>query len=334
MKKKINKIHIVFIVGIILLAVFFPFFTKSNYIISVGVTMFTYAALGTAWNIIGGYAGQISWCHSTFLAIGAYTSFILYNRFGITPWIGILVGIAISLIIAFVIGSVSFRLRGPFFALCTIAFAEIVRVWLLYAKRVTKGAEGMVITFKGESFLYLMFRTDTAFYYILFVMLIVCVLISWKIQRSKTGYYLRAIRADEDAAESLGIQAKNVKLYAFLISAAMTSAIGTIYTFFLTYIDPASVSAMDTATKIGTMAIVGGAGTLFGPVIGAIVLIPLSELANVLLGASGSGMLLYGLVMILVIIFRPGGIISFFVDNDGVTLWEKCKSRYTMRRGT
>ncbi len=323
MRKKKSVISAVGLLAVLAFALLFPRFTKSNYVISVGVTLCAYACFGTAWNLIGGYAAQISWCHSTFAAIGAYTSFILFNRMGLTPWVGMFVGIAISIVAALMIGAVSFRLRGPFFSLCTIAFAEMIRVWLLYAKSLTKGAEGMVITFKKESFLNLMFRKDTTFYYILLVMLILCVFISWRIQKSRTGYYLRAIRADEDAAESLGIRTNRVKLFAFVISAVMTSAVGTIFAFFLTYIDPATVSSMDIATKIGTMAIVGGAGTLFGPVIGALVLVPLSEVANILLGASGSGMLLYGLIMILVIIFRPGGIISFFVGDAKLSVFKR-----------
>ncbi|MDR2655367.1 MAG: branched-chain amino acid ABC transporter permease [Oscillospiraceae bacterium] len=294
----------------------FPRMSSSNYIVSIGVTFCTFACLGVSWNIIGGYAAQISWCHSSFVAIGAYTGFLLFNHFGISPWISVFAGTGISAVAALIIGSISFRLRGPFFSLCTIAFAEIMRVWLLFQKNLTQGANGLVITFKQESFVNLMFRKDDAFYYILLVMLILYMLISWLLQRSRPGYYLRAIKVDEDAAESLGIKTHRIKLFAFVLSAVMTSAVGTIYAFFLTYIDPASISSMDLATRIGTMAVVGGAGTLFGPMVGALALVPLSELANVLLGSSGSGMLLYGGLMIIVIIFRRGGIVSLF-SGDG-----------------
>ena len=310
------------LIAFLLVLFIFPIFVKSNYIISAGVTFCAFACLGMAWNIIGGYAAQVSWCHSSFVAIGAYTSYILFNSFGISPWIGIFAGMAISALAALLIGGISFRLRGPFFTLSTIAFAEILRVWLLYKKELTQGANGLVITFKEQSFVNLMFRKDSAFYYILLVLLIVYIFITWLVENSRAVYSLRAIKVDEDAAESLGIRTSRVKMTAFVISAVMTSAIGTIYAFFLSYIDPASVSSMDMATKIGTMAIVGGAGTLYGPLLGALVLIPLSELANVLLGSSGSGMLLYGATMIIVIIFRPGGIISLFTgENVPVAKW-------------
>ena len=327
MRNRVSIRTILILLGIIILLCFFPAVAPSNYIICVGVTFCTFACLGTAWNIIGGYAGQISWCHSSFVAIGAYTSFILFRNFGISPWLGMIVGAAISLVAALIIGSVSFRLRGPFFSLTTIAFAEIVRVYLLFAKPLTKGAEGLVITYKGQSFVNLMFKKDDAFFYLMLVLLVIFVFISWRVKNSKTGYYLRALCADEDAAQSLGIKTHRVKLRAFVISAIMTSVVGTIYAFFLAYIDPASVSAMDLATKIGTMAIVGGSGTLFGPVIGAAILVPFSEVANILLGSSGSGMLLYGLILILIIIFRPGGIISLFTETEGSGPLAKLKAR-------
>ena len=294
----------------------FPLFAKSNYIVSVGVAFCTYACLGTAWNIVGGYAAQISWCHASFVAIGAYTGFLLYIYAGITPWIGLLVGIAISVIVALVIGSVSFRLRGSFFSLCTIAFAEILRLFLQYEKKYIKGMNGLVITYKGESFLNLAFKNDKVFYYLLLGMLVLFTFISWWIQKSKIGFYLRAIKAEEDAAISLGIKTHLVKLAAFVISSAMASAVGTIYAFFLAYIDPAAVSAFDFSVKVGTMAIVGGIGTLFGPLIGTLLLIPLAELSNALLGTTGSGLLLYGASMILVVMFRPGGVISLFSGED------------------
>lgn len=327
---KSNKVSvraIIIMTAIVGLLCCFPLIASSNYIICVGVTFCTFACLGTAWNIIGGYAGQISWCHSSFVAIGAYTSVILFRNTGLSPWLGMIIGAAISAVAALIIGSVSFRLRGPFFSLTTIAFAEIVRVYLLYDKPLTKGAEGLVVTFKGQSFINLMFKKDNAFFYLMLALLVIYVFISWRLKCSKTGYYLRAINADEDAAQSLAIKTHRVKLRAFVISAVMTSVVGTIYAFFLAYIDPASISAMDLATKIGTMAIVGGIGTLFGPVIGAAILVPLSELANVLLGSSGSGMLLYGVVMILIIIFRPGGVISFFTGDSKIGLIRKIQAR-------
>lgn len=318
------------IISVIVFAVLglFPLFTKSNYILSVGVTFCVFASLGTSWNFIGGYANQICWCQAAFVSIGAYTSFLLYNHFGITPWIGMFAGMAISLVMSLIIGSVSFRLRGPFFSLTTIAFGELCRIFLLYKKDITKGANGLVVTFKEDSFLHMTFRSDKSYYYILFAFLIISVCIGWFVEKSRLGYYLRAIKADEDAVRSLGINSNAVKLKAFAISAVIASAIGTVYGFFMNYIDPVSVGSLDLSTKIGSMAIVGGMGTLSGPLLGAALLVPLAEVANALLGSSGAGMLLYGLMLILVFMFRPKGIRSFLGKDVFSSIWPvKAKSK-------
>lgn len=334
MKRKPTKlVQLLVIAALLIFILLFPQMTTTNYYISVAVQMFVFAAMATSWNILGGYAGQVSWCHASFLAIGAYSATLLYTQLGVTPWLGMFVGAALSIILAFVIGNAAFKLRGIFFSLLTISFVEIIRVLLLYWKDLTRGAEGVVITYREHSWLNLTFRTDSVFYYIMFVLLLLSIFISWRVERSKMGYYLKAIRADQDAAESLGIEAYQIKLKALLISAAMTSIIGSFYAFFLTYIDPNTVSALAISTKIGSIAIVGGVGTLFGPAIGAAVLIPLSEWANALLGQSGSGMLLYGLIMVIIVIFRPQGIISFFVKEDGQAsvpfkLVEKVRGRF------
>lgn len=309
--KNIRFSTILGIVAILLLAVA-PLFIKSNYYLSVGVTFCVFAALGSAWNLIGGYAGQVGWCHAAFLAIGAYASYLLYIRLGISPWIGMLLGMAISAVAAFFIGLISFRLRGPFFALSTIAFAELVRVYLTWHKDLTKGANGLVVTYREDSFVNMTFASVTQYYYLMLVFLLITVFICWKISKSRLGYYLRAIKADEDAVCSLGISSNQVKIKAFVISAVIASAIGTVFAFFLGYIDPQSFASLDISTKIGTMAIVGGLGTLSGPLIGAAFLVPLSEIANMLLGSSGAGMLLYGLMLILVFVFKPEGIVSLF----------------------
>lgn len=310
------------IIGIIVVAFFLialPIFNPSNYIYSVAVMFAAFAAFGTCWNIIGGYASQICWCHATFVAIGSYTSVLLFRHFGISPWISMIPAAAISALVAIIIGSISLRLRGVFFSLTTIAFCEGFKAWLNYQKNLTNGSSGLVVTFKGESLRNLMFRTPKGYYYVFLVMLVVCIIISWRIQRSKMGFYLRAIKADEDAAMSLGIATHKVKLKAFVISALMTTCLGVVYGFYLSYIDPTAVASSDLSTKIGTMALVGGAGTLAGPIFGAALLIPLAQIANILLGSSGAGMLIYGLALVLVMLFRPKGVRSFFVSDDGYT---------------
>lgn len=319
MNKNYLKIAALPVIAVLLALV--PVFAPSNYIISVGVLFFIYASLGTCWNIICGYAGQICWCMASFVAIGAYTSFILDVKLGVIPWVGMIAGMVISGGVSMLIGLVSFRHRGVFFSLVTIGFTEIVRILLIYFKGVTGGSNGLYVTYRTNSLAKLTFSSDKTFFYLMMVVTVLVIFVAWRIENTRLGYYLRAIRADEDATESLGIQAYKVKMKAFAISAMMASVVGTFFAYFLCYIDPNAVSALAISTKIGAMAIVGGIGTLFGPLIGAAVLIPLTEISNILLGSTGSGMLLYGLVMLLIIILRPGGVISFFrKDNNAARI--------------
>lgn len=330
MMKKLKPRNFLLIAVFAFLAIF-PVFGPTNYIISVFVTCFTYAAFATAWNIVGGYAAQVSWAHAAFVAIGSYTAYIMYLKLGVTPFIGMIVGALISVAFAALIGQISFRLRGPFFSLSTIAFAEIVRILLMYFKDFTGGNYGLFISYEGaNSLVKLQFQNDRPFYYFMLAIVIIVLFISWKIERSKMGYYLRAIKADEDAAASLGIETNTVKLKAFMISAAITSCVGTFYAFFVTYIDPTSVASLAVSTKIGAIAIVGGVGTLFGPLIGAFLMTPIAELANMLLGTSGGGMIIYGFMLMIITMFRPDGIISFFTASKAGT---NLKQKFFKKRG-
>ena len=313
MKEKLKERPFIIFAVVAVIFGFLPIIIKNNFFITTMVYTFIFASFGVAWNLIGGYGAQISWCHSAFVAIGSYSSYILYNIFNITPFISMFLGAGISLAVATIIGYGSFRLRGPFFTLSTIAFAEIVRVLLLYFKNVTNGASGMWITYKKPSFLSLTFQNDQPFYYISLLLMILIVLFTIWFERSKTGYYLKAIKGDEDAASSLGIETFKVKLRAFQISAVFVSIIGAFYSFFLTYIDPTAIAGMDLSIRIGTTAIVGGLGTVMGPVLGAFVLQPLNQIINQVFGnIGGASQMVYGLFLIIIVIFRPDGLISFF----------------------
>jgi len=312
-KKKFSAKNLIQLFILIVLLIL-PHLIKNNYLTAVIITCFTFGALGVAWNLIGGYGAQISWCHAAFVATGAYTSFILNKRFGISPFVCIPIGILLAFLISTAIGYGTLKLRGPFFSIATIAFAEILRVLLLYFKGVTGGASGLYVTYRENSFANLTFSNDIPFYYIMLVALIIVLLITAFFEKSKTGYYLGAIKGDEDAAISLGIPAFKIKLRAFQLSAVIAAAIGTFYAFFLTYIDPASICGMDLSVKIGVVAIVGGIGTLWGPVVGAFVIIPLIELASNLVGQQGGTNLLYGLALMVVVILRSDGLLSIYTE--------------------
>lgn len=297
------------VVGIICLL---PEFIKNNYFFTIMVQCFTFAALGVSWNIIGGYGAQVSWCHASFVAVGAYTGYLMYQNLGISPFISIFVAMFLACALATLCGMGTFKLRGPYFSISTIAFAEVIRVLLLYFKDFTGGASGRYITYRGQTFWGLTFKKDTPFYYIMLVVLLIAILISFLLSKSKIGYYLGATKGDEDAAQSLGIPTFKIKLRAFQISAMMTAAIGMFYAFFMTYIDPTSVGNITLSIRIGVVAIVGGLGTLWGPVIGAFIVVPLIEFASALLAKTGGSQIMYGLILVLVVIFCPGGVIGIY----------------------
>lgn len=308
-----------------------PAFVRQNYFISMLVQCFLFAAMGVAWNLIGGYADRVSIGHSAFLAVGAYTSYILYLNLGISPLLGMFVGMIIAGILAFLIGKVCLGLRGTFFSLATIAFAEIFKNLLLHFRELTNGSYGLILTFRGNDPFNLQFESKVPFYFISLVLLVLILLFNVFFERSKMGYYLRAIGEDEDAARSLGINTHSVKLKTYVISAMLTSIVGTIFGFYLTYIMPTSIASTPVSIKIIIVAVIGGAGALWGPVLGAFILIPLTELVNATLGSiGGANTMIYGLVLILIVLFRPSGVLSLFSEggwvNKKIKSWRKKKA--------
>ena len=284
----------------------------SNYYVSIICQCLLFACFGVSWNMIGGYGAQISWCHSAFVAMGAYCNFILASNFNISPWLTMPLGMAVSYVLATIIGYGTFRLRGPYFSIATIAFAEACRLSINYFKGITKGSAGIYVTYRGNSLAALTFKNDIPFYYISLALLVFILVVTYIFTQSRTGKFLGAIKGDEDAAESLGIETFKVKLHAFQASAVFCAMAGAIYASFMTYISPTAICGMDLSIKIGIVAIVGGVGTLFGPVLGAFIVVPLIELTSKLLGAVGGSQLLYGLLLVVIVIFRPQGLISLF----------------------
>lgn len=322
MKRRIDRAKIAAygaVAIIAILAFLLPLLISSNYYITVLVNCLMFGSIGLAWNLISGYGGQVSWCHSVFVTIGAYTGVVLYSKFAMSPFISVLVAAGLAWILSTIIGRVSFRYRGPFFSITTIALSEIVRVLLLYFVDFTNGARGISVRYTSPNFWYLLFPNNKPFYYIGVVAVIVLIVFTKLFERSKTGYYLRAIKEDEDAAISLGIRTSKVKQTAFQISAMLTAALGVFYAFFLTFVEPNTICSVDLSIKIGSVAIVGGMGSSWGAVLGAFVIIPLTELASVLLGSSGGTQLLYGLALVIVVIFQPRGLAHLFNKNSKIS---------------
>lgn len=296
--------------GLVLAALaLLPVWLTDRYFMHLWVTFYLFAALAVAWDLIGGYAGQLSLGHAAFFALGAYTSVLLLQDRGLSPLVGGLLGAALAAAASVGIGYVVFRLRGVFFAMATIAFAEILRSLLLHFQRLTHGDNGLAIPFTGERPLDLMFRSETPFYYIALGLAAVTLCVTAAMRRSRTGYYLRAIRDDQDAAESLGVGSRRVKLVALALSAGLTALGGTVYAFDIGFINPDSTASLGLSIEIAIMAIVGGVGTLGGPVVGAGVIVALTQATNAALGSRGGvSTALYGLLLMITVLVQPAGL--------------------------
>jgi len=273
------------------------------------VVVFLYAMLGQAWNILGGYTGQVSLGHAVFFGIGAYTSTLLHLKVGWTPWIGMIAGGLAATLVSQVIGYPCFRLRGHYFVIATIVLAEIVQV-LFRNWDWAGGTLGLRLPLLPESLLnFQFFSTKLPYYYISLFLLGLVLMVTFLLERSKAGYYFRAVKEDPDAARSLGVNITVYKMLAMAMSAFFTGIGGAFYAQFVLYIDPETVLAFKTSVLIMLIAVVGGSGTLWGPVLGAFILIPLSEFTRIILGGAGRALdlLVYGVLIMLVAVFEPRG---------------------------
>jgi branched-chain amino acid transport system permease protein len=295
----------------LLLLTILPAFMGSYYI-HILILILVYAYLGSSWNVLGGYCGQFSFGHATFFGLGAYTSTILFMRFGISPWIGMVLGGILSMFVGIFIGFICFRygLKGPFFALATLAFAEMFRVAALNIP-LTGKAMGILITLKGTSFPAFQFQEKIYYYYIILAFNVFIVLVTHLIENRKLGDYLEAIKEDEDAAEALGIDTLRYKIIAISISSFLTALGGTFYAQYLFYIDPDICFGVHNSIEIFMRPIFGGLGTVYGAFWGSLILGPLAELTRGLLGGySGMHLMLFGVVLVVVIIFLPRGVVG------------------------
>ena len=271
-----------------------------------------YAYLALAWNIVGGYAGQLSLGHAVFYGLGAYTSTLLFLHLQLSPWIGMLAGGTLAAVASVLIGYPCFRLRGPFFAMSTLAVLEVFRILAVYASDVTGGSTGLSIPIRfglGS----LVFRDKMPYLGVIVGLLAVAVVVSVLIERSRFGHRLVALRENEDAAESCGVNVRRVKLTAMVLSAFLTAIAGSFYAQYVLYIDPSGEFSMDLSVLMAMMAILGGAGTVLGPILGAAVLAPLQEFLRAWLGGKAQGLhlLIYGILIIAVVKFLPRGILAW-----------------------
>lgn len=311
-RKAINPVNWMIVAGICVLVFLAPQFL-GKYEMNIIITILSTAYLAQCWNLMSGLTGQFSFGHAAFYGLGAYTSSLLYVDYGISPWLGLIVGMAVAGVIAAIIGYLSFHynLRGDYFALATLAFAEILRAVFKNTKAF-KAAAGVSITYKKDFFI-LQFSDKAGYMYMIFLMLLLITLGIYFLRKSKTGLYFVAIRENEDAAKALGINAFRYKMTGLIASAMLTALAGTFYAQYYLYIDPTIAFGADISTNAIVPCIIGGVGTVLGPVLGAFIIQPISLLTNAYLSRYvGLNMVVYGLILCVVIILMPNGVLGLF----------------------
>lgn len=300
------------LVGII--AFVLPLVLRSPTYLHILVLLYFYAYLTTSWNLVGGFAGVLPLGHAAFVGIGAYTSTILFLQYGISPWIGMIVGSILATIVGVLIGLPTLKMRGAYFALATIAFSEGVRVMIenidFLGPFKLNGPRGLQIPPLNTGLANFLFLGKEPYYYIILIMLIITLALTYFISRSKLGYYLNAGGEEPEAAMALGVNVARAKLIAMAMSCFLTALAGTFYAQFTLYIHPRSIISLDLSFEIAFIALIGGRGSIAGPVLGALLLRPVSDFSRIYFGATlpGLHLIIFGVVLVLVMLYQPRGL--------------------------
>jgi len=314
-KKLIRPKAYLFLAIFILLFVL-PFYL-SRYYIHLLTMIFIFAVAAEAWNIIGGYGGQFSLGHATFFGIGAYTSTMLFYYLNVSPWIGLFLGGIGAVLLSIGISHLCFHLRGPYFVIFTIGLTEVFRYLFLNQRWITLGARGMNIRYIGNAPLYFQFPGKLPYYYIALLTTLIVVFVTHKMINSQLGYYIVALGQNQGAAEAIGVNSFKVKLKALCVSAFFTSFAGTLYAQYIYFIDPDTVFGISLSIQIMLFAVVGGAGTLWGPVIGTFILQIATEWASATFGAGLRGLhfIIFGAILIIIVLSGEKGMIGVFTRS-------------------
>lgn len=287
-------------VGIII-ALILPHIITTRYYQHILIMALIWASLGTAWNLLGGYTGQVSFGHAAFFGVGAYAAGLLTYHFDISSWWGMLTGPVAATLLSIPIGLIAFRLRGPYFSLAMLATGEIFRILFLNMVPITNGARGILLMPSITSKVF--------YYYLALILLGVSVLTVYLLMRSRFGYYFVAIREDQDSAEALGIPTTKFKMFALLPSAFLTGLAGAFYMNYVAFIDPSVVfSLSEVSVMVILVVMMGGVATIWGPTMGAAIYVILSEVFRAQWGSAS--VLAFGILVCLVIMFMPNGILG------------------------
>jgi len=296
------------------------------------IMIFLFAILGSAWNLIGGYGGQLSLGHAAFFGIGAYTSTMLMRSYGLSPWMGMIIGAFLAVAMSVLLGAICFRLRGPYFAIATIGLAEVLRLLTLHFRGWTNGAIGLTIPFKGNAPLLFQFTSKVPYYFIALIFLLLTLWAVRRVENSRLGNYLLAIGQDQDAAEAVGIDSARAKRIAFYLSSFITGVSGTFYAQYVYFIEPDSVFGLGLSIQVALVAILGGVGTVWGPVVGAVIIESLIQFTQYAFAGTIYGLeqIVYGSFLVLVILVRPRGVIEW-VQNFYFRCLRLLSGRYAPR---
>lgn len=297
---------------LLVLALLFPLVFSSPFMVNFGVLALFYAFIGQSWNIAGGFAGQLSFGHVAFFGVGAYASTIVQMRFGFNPWMGLPVSALAGAAAGWLIAVLSFRagLKGSYFALITLAFAEVFRI-ISNSVEITGGGLGMLIPMKQTAANF-QFGDRRVFYFIILALTVGSVALALWLKASRFGARLAAIRENEDSARALGINTFAEKTKIMMISGAIAGTGGCFFAQYFLYIDPSIAFGVDKSVEMLLVSMIGGAGTVYGPLIGAVLLAAVSEVTRAWFTIQGLSLVLYGALLVVIIAYLPNGLIDLF----------------------
>jgi branched-chain amino acid transport system permease protein len=294
------------------LAALLPMLVRDAFLLDGLILILMWGAAAAAWNVAGGYAGQVSLGHSAFFGLGAYSAALLGTRWGLSPWIGLAVGALVAIVLGFIIGFLSNRLRGPYFVLATIAFSQVLLIVASRWRGFTAGSEGIPVPFR-PGFWTLGIADKRVWVYLVLALAVLLYLIQLYLERSRRGYQLAAVREDEDAALSLGVPARRLKVAAIAASAALTAGAGALWAQYVGFVDPFYVFSVDLSVRFALAAVIGGIGTALGPFLGAALITTLETYLRARFGGIGAGLvgiylIIYGVLLIVMMRFAPHGL--------------------------